>query len=228
MMISPGTYYEMYLKDKSLDEIMTAIRSLKREISRLKNIAEHPQYQCMIHPSEDVRISCNKDYLKVAKETLIKKGGIYIPTKAEIKIEEFDSNIPYINKIEFKMGGFFSGYETRTITFDGDIVRQEIEPSFKLKPAYSYEPDPDDEEYKEDFLSCLADLDIGDWRKHYDTRRFGYDVMDGTQWHLYIYFSNGHKPLKIEGNNAYPYNFNKLTVLINIDPNSLQSDDEEN
>ena len=137
MMISPGTYYEMYLKDKSLDEIMTAIRSLKREISRLKNIAEHPQYQCMIHPSEDVRISCNKDYLKVAKETLIKKGGIYIPTKAEIKIEEFDSNIPYINKIEFKMGGFFSGYETssgynyiKTPKYDD----KEIGIKIKIKP----------------------------------------------------------------------------------------------
>ncbi len=37
MMICPETFYEMSLKGKSKEEIMTVIRSLKRKITRLKN-----------------------------------------------------------------------------------------------------------------------------------------------------------------------------------------------
>ena len=35
-MISPESYYEEYLKGKTKEEIMTAIRGLKQEIGRLK------------------------------------------------------------------------------------------------------------------------------------------------------------------------------------------------
>ncbi len=60
MMIDPETYYEINLKGKTAEQIMSAIRGLKQEIGRLKNIAEHPNYQCMMRPSEDVRIWCNR------------------------------------------------------------------------------------------------------------------------------------------------------------------------
>lgn len=40
--------------------------------------------------------------------------------------------------------------------------------------------------------------------------------MDGTQWELKIDFSNGHKPLRIYGSNAYPYNFHELMDLLGI------------
>ena len=63
---------------------------------------------------------------------------------------------------------------------------------------------------KDDFLDGIADLHIGEWDKNYSPRRFGYEVLDGTQWHLYIYFSNGIRTVKIEGSNAYPYNFDEL------------------
>ena len=71
MMICSETYYELYLKDKTADEILSAIRGLKNEIGRLKNIAEHPEYQCTIHPSEKVRISCTREYLERAKQALV-------------------------------------------------------------------------------------------------------------------------------------------------------------
>ena len=48
MMICPETFYETKLKGKTTAEIMTVIRGLKQEIGRLKNIAEHPEYQCMM------------------------------------------------------------------------------------------------------------------------------------------------------------------------------------
>ena len=63
MMIGPEGYYEEKLKGKSAAQIMTAIRSLKREISRLKNVIEHPEYQCMMHPSDETQLWCFRLYL---------------------------------------------------------------------------------------------------------------------------------------------------------------------
>ena len=225
MMIGPGAYYEFHLKGKNADQIMTAIRGLKQEMGRLKNIAEHPDYQCMMHPSEAVRISCMRDYLAVAKEALVEAGGAYTPSKAELKAEELNANIPYVCKVEFSIGGFFDGFEIRTYTIEGDIVKEDVEHTMMYPPSYMY--DPYEEIDKDSFLEGLADLYIGEWRKSYDPSRFGYVVMDGTQWHLDLYFSNGHKHVKIHGSNAYPYNFDRLLDLLNIDPWSREDEDGE-
>jgi hypothetical protein len=64
---------------------------------------------------------------------------------------------------------------------------------------------------KNEFLSQLKALHIGEWKSHYDRL-----ALDGTQWHLGIYFSNFHEDIEIYGSNAYPYNFNKLCELMEI------------
>ena len=58
MMIGPETYYEENLKGKTAEQIMTAIRSLKREINRLKNVMEYPKYQCT--KTRDFKRICEK------------------------------------------------------------------------------------------------------------------------------------------------------------------------
>ena len=216
MMISPETFYEMNLKGKKADQIMTVIRGLKQEIGRLKNVVEHPDYVCLIKPSERTRISCSQDYLERAKQALVEVGGTYIPSAAEKKEIEFNENIQYINKVEFCIGGYFGGYETKTYTIDGNKVHTHIEHSLILEPSNI--GDFEIEEIDKDYLfEMLQRLHIGGWRKNYNTRRFGYMVCDGTQWHLKIYFSNGHKPIKIYGDNAYPYNFNQLLELFKVE-----------
>ena len=216
MMISPETYYDEYLKGKTAEQIMSRIRSLKREINYLKNTMEHPEYQCMMHPSEEVRIWCNRLYLDRAKQAFVEAGGTYVPSKAELKAEEFNANIPFISKVEFCIGGVFVGFETRTYIIDGDSIHVDVEHSLILKPS-TLEDDEVEEMDKESFLDRLADLHIGEWRKNYDPSRFGYAVSDGTQWHLYIYFSNGYRTAKIHGSNDYPYNFNRLAELFGLD-----------
>ena len=219
MMISPDTFYEMNLKGKTEEQIMTIIRGLKREIGRLKNIVENPNYknrEWAICPSEDVQLSCSRDYLKRAKQALLEIGGTDVPSAAEQKAMAFDENIPFISKIEFFIGGHFGGYETRTYTIDGDKVKTYVEHSLIPKPSNfdDSEIEPLD---KEEFLEALKDLHIGEWRKRYDCRKFGCFIMDGTQWHLEIYFSNGHRPVKIYGDNAYPYNFDYALDLFGIE-----------
>ena len=70
MMICPETFYEMNIKGKNVEEIESVICELEEEIDRLKKIVAAPDYVCHIHPSEKVRISCLKDYLKRAKQAL--------------------------------------------------------------------------------------------------------------------------------------------------------------
>ncbi|MBR2861325.1 MAG: hypothetical protein IKB86_05760 [Clostridia bacterium] len=216
MMICPETFYEMKLKGKTTAEITTVIRGLKQEIGRLKNIVEHPEYKCTMCPSEDVRISCSRDYLERAKQALVEAGGEYVPSAAEKKVMEFDANIPNIRKVVFSIGGYSCGYETRTYTVVGDTVRIDIEHSLDLKPSNLDECEIEDMD-KECFLETLKYLHIGEWRNHYNLKRYGYEILDGTQWDLEIHFNNGKKTVKIYGDNAYPYNFNRALELFEVE-----------
>ena len=218
-MISPETFYEMNLKGKTPEQIMTVIRGLKREIGRLKNIMEHPDYSTktiIMCPTESTQISLSRWYLERAKLALQETGGTYAPSAAEKKALDFDDNIPFINKIVFQIGGFFDGYKNRAYIIDGDKLNINKEFSYMPKPCDT-ENGVTDELNKDIFLDSLKDLHIGEWRKHYDLKRYGRFKMDGIRWKLEIYFSNGHRAIKIDGDNAYPYNFDQLLELFEIE-----------
>ena len=200
MMISPNTYYDEFLKGKTAEEIMTVIRGLKQKIGHLKNTMEHPDYKRkpLIHPSEAVRLSYTRMYLERAKEALIEVGGTYKLSKAERKAAAFDKSIPAICKVAFSIGGVFDFGETRTYILDEEHLYMDVACFPILKPS-NLEIQPDYPLTKEEFLEGIKELHIGEWRAHYDPNRFGYWVLDGTQWALEIYFSNGHMPVKIYG-----------------------------
>ncbi len=226
MMISPEGYYEMNLKGKNAEQIMSAIRGLKQEIGHLKNVMEHPDYgsTAIICPSESTRLWCTREYLERAKVAYAGAGGQYKPSKAEIKASEFESNIPAICKIIFSIGGYFGGYATRTISFDSEELQVSVEHSLCIEP----EETPDGYLLpleKDEFLYELARLHIGEWRTSYYPERFGYSVLDGTQWELEIQYSNGRKPFKSYGSNSFPYNFNEFKELLGID--TFEEEDEE-
>lgn len=228
MMISPETYYEMKLKGKTVEQIMTAIRGLKQEIGRLKNVMEHPKYgtEVIICPSEATQLSCTRDYLARAKLALAEAGVVYKPSQAELKAQEFDDNFPFISKIVFSIGGFFGGYESRTVTINGDEICINVEHSLIPTPSNlgEFEIEPLD---KEKFMDELSRLYIGEWRRSYRPERFGYSYCDGTQWELEIQFSNGAKPFKCYGDNSYPYNFDKFQELLGIDTTEEPEEEED-
>ena len=53
------------------------------------------------------------------------------------------------------------------------------------------------------------------------------DIYNGTQWELTIEFSDGHKPFKTGGSNAYPYNFNAIQELLGIEPDEEDAEDDD-
>lgn len=213
-MISPEGYYEEYLKGKNEKQLRTAIRGLKQEIGRLKSTMENPMYgeEPVVKPSESTRLWCTRLYLERAKAALAEIGGIYKPSQAELRSAGFDASVPAITKVIFCIGGFFGGYETRTITLDKEHLHFDVEHSLMPKPSNL----PDTCNYpctRDEFLDGIRELHMGEWRTSYMNN----DVLDGTQWELTVEFSDGHKPFKTGGSNAYPYNFNGLQELFGID-----------
>lgn len=162
MMISPEGYYEEYLKGKTKEQIMTAMRGLKQEIGRLKNTMESPDYgqEEIVHPSEDTRLHWTREYLERAKQAYAEVGGTYTLSKSEEKAADFDSNMDFISKIIFSIGGYFGGYRSYVIELSDGLraytkLWEDEEPLVLL--------DEDDEPFtKETFIAALADLHIGE------------------------------------------------------------------
>jgi hypothetical protein len=221
MMICPETYYEMNLKGKDEKQLLSAIRGLKNEIGHLKNVMEHPDYKNapIMHPSETVRVSCTREYLARAIQALEEIGGTYQLSKAELKAKEFQDNLEYLSKITFEIGGFFDGITRYVIEFQGDkagFISTRYDCILEEKPLD-----------KEEVIWLLSRLYIGEWKKYYDPKRFGYFVLDGTQWNVSFEYSNGYKTVEFAGSNDYPYNFSEFIEIFGLDEDIEFEEDEE-
>jgi len=226
MMISPEGYHEEYLTGKTKEQIMSAIRGLKQEIGRLKNTMESPDYgkELIMHPSEDTRLHWTREYLERAKQAYTEAGGSYTLSKSEEKAADFDSNMDFICKITFNIGGFFGGYHSYVVELlDGLSAYTKLWED--EEPLALMDVDNEDPFTRDTFMAALRDLHIGEWRRKYSTQRFGYTGCDGTQWELEFEYSNGHKPVRIDGDNSYPYNFNKFQMLFGIDDTDEHEDE---
>lgn len=226
MMICPETFYEYNLKGKNAEQIMSAIRGLKQEIGHLKKTMEHPDYAPTMYPTEDTRLWCTRMYLERAKQALTEVGGTYEPSQSELKAEEFENNIPFISKLVFSIGGYFSGNETYTVMIEDEHLRLWVSHSNIPTPS-NFDIEQDYPMSKEEFIDGMMDLHMGEWRRNYNLKRFDYVVMDGTQWELEIEFNNGKKPVRFYGDNAYPYNFDKFQELLGIAPYDTEDDQDD-
>ena len=218
MMISPETYYEMNLKGKSQEEIMKKIRSLKIQIGQLKRSIENTDDMVLeVFPSRLTRLKCDRDYLERAIRAYEEAGGEYVRSKAEQKDHDFNEALYSMSKLVFTIGGFFCGHETRTFTVSDGQVLVDVEKTMISMDKEEYGP-----YRKEEFISGIKALHIGEWKRTYNDLL----VMDGTQWELDIYYNNGRRPTKISGSNAYPYNFDDLKEFLEVEMED--EEDEQN
>ena len=218
MLTSPDAYYEMNLKGKTEKEILSAIRGLKNEIGHLKNMLEHPDddEDLIIYPSKDVRIGLARMYIERAKEALQEIGATYVPSKAEQKAQRFQENIDHIKEIRFVVNCYMETMDAYTLTFK----REPVQLSTERVPNVDLFATPDATAYpmsKAELLAYLRDLHIGEWRRHYEPDGVDYVINDGEHWTLEIEYSNGVRMARYTGNNACPYNFNRLKALFRIE-----------
>lgn len=118
----------------------------------------------------------------------------------------FLNHIACIEKLIFTDGGFFDGYRTTTVQFEGDQVVYEVKHSLSPAPPLS----EIDELDKSEFIAELQSLHLEDWDREYVNP----GILDGEQWELTIQFSDRKRPLKIYGDNAYPPNFKEFRELM--------------
>ncbi len=94
-----------------------------------------------------------------------------------------------ISKIIFSIGGYFGGYRSYIVELTDELKAYsklwEDEEPLALLDADNKEPFT-----KATFIAALKDLHIGEWRRRYSTKRFGYMVLDGTQWELEFEYNN--------------------------------------
>ena len=217
MMISLESYYELKLKGKSEEEIFAQIRSLKRKIASLKRTMEHPDYQdreIIMEPDEEVQLACTRLYLERAKQAYVEAGGVYSMSRTEQRAAEMRDRISSICGIKFSIGGFFGGWTTRELRLEDG--------SFRMYAGCGLFGSEGVEEIglsigRQELIESVKDLHIEEWRKNYSLRRFGIMVLDGEQWNLEVCFEDGNEPLRIYGDNAYPYNFDSLLSLLGLE-----------
>lgn len=72
MMVSPEWYAEEYLKDKTVDEIKSRIRRLKRKIRQLQKEVDNPESDgWLICPNPEVQLEMHRLYLQEAMRALM-------------------------------------------------------------------------------------------------------------------------------------------------------------
>ena len=219
MMINPETYYAMNLKGKSQEEIMKKIRSLKIQIGQLKRSIENTDDMVLeVFPSRLTRLKCDRDYLERAIQAYEEAGGEYVRSKAEQKDHDFNEALDSMSKLVFTIGGFFCGHETRTFTVSDGQVLVDVEKTMISMDKEEYGP-----YRKEEFISGIKALHIGEWKRTYNDLL----VMDGTQWELDIYYNNGRRPTKISGSNAYPYNFDDLKEFLEVEMEDEEDEQDQ-
>lgn len=210
MMIDPEGYYLVRLKGMTKEELEKEIRSLKREIGRLKRIAEEAgeNAESVVLPSPLTRLSCSEQYLARTIEAYEEAGGIYVPTKAEQRARDFSLALERIKRLDFSIEGFLIGQETRTITVSGEKTAVE---AARFCPGDPDAVPPCGSFTKEELAEGLRMIRIWEWKRKYGDPH----ASDGTYWELKITFE-GRRAFRISGSNAYPYNFEELEELLGI------------
>ena len=118
----------------------------------------------------------------------------------------------YVAKVVFSRGGLFTGRYEKTFTIGENTLHMREKKFLGVDEPLT----KDISEFREEFLEGLAGLHLERWRKDYNLYRYGMAVMDGESWNLELYFSNGHRPLKIYGDNAYLFDFYYLEDVLGL------------
>ena len=66
-------------------------------------------------------------------------------------------------------------------------------------------------------LTHLAELHFGEWRDVYSPEQYGCTLSDPEKWQLRIEYKNGSEPYFSDGVGIYPYNFEELCRILEVD-----------
>ena len=204
-MMSPECYYNIYIKDKEPEEILKRIKGIIKRITFLNNAIETGKEE-LIYPNYSTQEACERMYLEVARMEYSKYSCESTLTKKELKGIEFNNKLDSLIKIVFQIGGYPSPWTKYIVKVENNISMLVDDFDLLLPKQIT----------KEDFITELKKLYIGEWKKNYTPNKYGIHILDGTGWELEFIFNDGTSK-SYSGYNHCPYNFKKFLSLINIE-----------
>lgn len=203
----------LYKDNPSTFDAKFVIPLILREMEQLKILLEYHRHGWSDNSGlyEYRRINRLREYLDRAYALA---GPSYTLSPEEERAKQFDERLPDIQRITLRImpsGSFKECFEVNLEEETAVLKRRDFFNCFEIELIAS----------KEDFLSRLHNLHIGEWSPAYSTGRFNYAVDDGIYWEAEFQYAGGDSCC-FGGGNDYPYNFHEFTRL--LEPGGLWSE----
>ena len=209
---------------------MKKSKDVKREIAELKWVLEDPRYPFSDrNRDEDLkRLSALREELKLALltegETPTESGadgadGEENKSARAVLVDEerlatYEKKLPYIKSVMLNVDGFYSGVRSFTAIIEPACVRVLRESGTAERAERARSSVGFAALSRSEFFSALDELCLGEWLESYDPERYGAFASDGVKWRLEITYKGRRSSFVSQGNNLFPYNYNKLLELM--------------
>lgn len=222
-MLTLKEHYKDVLQGKNESELKVYSAEVRLEMNQLKydieslNSADFKR----LERSKLSKINKYRLYLRETCRAIEKTGCIIKPPEEDIIASIFQENIPYIEKINYSIGGYFGGFDVYEVRFENGQVEVNKEPidyrgvQLNGNSFMEYYEDNEKEKIsKKEFLNTVKRLRMGEWRNNYLSDDYGITITDGASWSVEVHYSNELNKFECGGINAYPYNFYEFNRLI--------------
>ncbi len=125
--------------------------------------------------------------------------------------KDFDNRLDQLTGITVLYGGFLGGTEERHISFDGEKIVAERHGYNGFYPELTDDGELYKDQSRTSLIEGFKEFHIGRWKKRY----YNPDVLDGTQWEVTFFFSDG-TTVEAGGSNSFPANFRKFLKLMEM------------
>lgn len=220
-MLTLKEHQERYLTNKSESQLTMHILAVKKEMNHLKRAIEGERLGDFraSHSGELAQIQKLRLYLRDTSVALEQIGGTFRHSEADKRAMAFQQNIPFIQRIDYSIGGYLGGFDHCRALVEENQVFINFKPPLSDTSIRAYTKIPADSyDYKMDkrtFLKTIESLHMGEWRGDYLASDYGFTIIDGSSWMIEVYYSNDSEKVEFSGHNAYPYNFDVFHKLFN-------------
>ena len=205
---------------------------VKKEIAELKWVLEDPRYPFSDrNRDEDLkRLSSLREELKSALLAEGEHRAATDPTADgaddeenksaravlvdEERLATYEKKLPYIKSVMLNVDGFYSGVRSFTAIIEPACVRVLRESGTAERAERARSSVGFAALSRSEFFSALEELRLGEWLESYDPERYGAFASDGVKWRLEITYKGRRPSFVSQGNNLFPYNYNKLLELM--------------
>lgn len=204
----------------SEDTIINSLRLLENIIDKNYDIYDYNNTYAKVDTSEFIElITKQEDTLIDLEQYYYELTNQHFITKRQKSIYHFNQKLPYLRKISYNQISEISSPSYIFIFMDNALydeqsiisLYKDYNKSGHFKIIHNFN--------KNNLLSKLKPLNIGQWQKKYSKNLDTFISPTITRWILTFEFIKGGKYQKIsyDGNSSWPYNFNNFCKIMHIE-----------